>query len=277
MATFKVTFIFNEGRQGWSETWYKTPSGTGAGAIEARDSAITLAGLRKVLLGEGAQLEAIRVSNVAIRGDSLVYAFNLTTPSNPDRAADLPSNGMLARVEATDLYRRQMWLRGMRDEWIIRNIVTGEPIIPAALTAAFMAFNDELVARQWQLRVIDKEGPNFHEAMVTAIAAAGVYTNLAVAGFGGAAVGDEVRVHGFVGPDQVLLNKVFKILAADADGVTIPLLFASLTNPAANIQGKVASRVIVYKAITTSAIMRLAARKTGRAFFVPRGRRQVSR
>lgn len=275
MPTYKTTFIFNEGRQGWSETWYIEPAGTGAGIIEARDLAITLSGLRKTMLGEGAQLEALRVSDVAIRGDSLIHSFNLTTPANPDLAADLPSNGMLARVEAGALYRRQMWLRGMRDDWIIRNIVTGQPIVPPALNNAFTAFNDELVARQWRLRCIDKEAPNFHESPVTAIAAAGVNTALSVTGFAALVPGDEVRVRHFIGPDAALLNRVWKVLAADAASITIPLAFATLTNPATDLLGIVASRVIVYKPVTTSGILRLAGRKTGRAFFVPRGRRRV--
>lgn len=277
VATFKATFIFNEGRQGWSETWYSSGATTGATINDVYGDAVALSILRKQMLGEGATLEALRVSDIAIRGDSRFTEFFIPTPANQDLAADLPSNGMLARVEAGALYRRQMWLRGMRDEWIVRNIVTGVPIIPPALLAAFQAFNDELVARQWQLRVIDKSPPNFFDNPVTAIAADGILTRFTVLGFGAIPIGAEVRSHNWTGPDKAALNKVFKVVSADAIGVTINLAFATLTNPALDLTGMLASRIIVYKNITRSEILRLAARQTGRAFFVPRGRRRVKR
>lgn len=277
VATWKTTFIFNEGKSGWSETWYKTGASLSTTINNILTDALVLKGLRTPLLGQGCVLEAIRISDVAIRGDSKLWSAFLTAPTDQTQSADAAGFSMLCRVEAGSLYRRQQWLRGIRDDWLVRDIVTGQPIAPPALTTAYTAFRLQLINDHWQLRCIDKEAPNLIVSPITGFIADGTNTKVLAAGFAGVQVGDEVRVRGIVGPDAKALNKVWKVLAADAAGVTIGLPFASLIAPALDLLGKLQTRVVVYKDITDAEMLRLATRQTGRAFFVPRGRRPPKR
>lgn len=267
MPTFKITYVFNAHRYGWSETWYTTVS-THDIALQAAKS---VAPKRARLLGNGNVLEMARVSDVDIPQDSKVYFFGGDQAVQVDDA-DTPWNAILARVEAGPLYRRQCWLRGIPDSWIVLQSVNGINLPPGALNQAFNQFKIAILANGFALRVIDKSPPNGTPVDVTAIAnGAEGKVALSIAGIVGGP-GKEVRIKGFIGPDKFLLNGVHKIISNAGGVVTIDLDFNLLTNPAANVAGKGVSRVIIYAPIEDAILLRPAKKSTGRAFFVSRGR-----
>src|SRR5262245_14297741 len=124
MPTYQVTFIFNSERQGWAETFYFTGSSSDA----AMAAALPVGQARIKLLGNTHQLEAIRVSDVNILGDSKVDESlnNQNIITVPSGARDNVSSAVLGRATAEDKYRRQIWVRGMPDAYTQYDPATGK-------------------------------------------------------------------------------------------------------------------------------------------------------
>lgn len=120
MPFFKVNYFFKLDEAGWSETFY-TPDLADAGV--ALDRARTLVVPRVRLLANdhlasiNPRLAEVRVSDVAIQRDSLVFTVSPTDGVNATPVIDdavLPIfNSLLIRLEAGSLYRRQLYLRGI--------------------------------------------------------------------------------------------------------------------------------------------------------------------
>src|SRR5262245_37439972 len=159
MPTFQTTFIFNAERQGWSETFYWT----GTSADNAIANALPVGQARIGLLGNTVQLESIRVSDVAILGDSLTDETlnGQNTSVAAAGARDTVSNAVLGRATAENIYRRQIWIRGMPDAFIIYNPATGKSMLneSPAFIQAWNVWATALVGKGFQLRVIDKSTP----------------------------------------------------------------------------------------------------------------------
>lgn len=272
MATYKGTMIFNQGRAGWSESWYLQASSH----QQAADKLQTVGPTRMKLLGGGASIEYWRVSDVAILGDSAIVVTNEWALSTGVTSADEPWDAVYVRVEAGPLYRRQMWLRGIPDEWAgpAGGFPGGNPN-NSFLTGALDKFKAKAKAVPFQLRCIEKEGAGAVKTPITALAADGSGRTVMSVAVAQGAVGDEFRVREYTGPDKKLLNGVHKISAVGAGTVTVPLKFADLTDPNANAGGKATPRIIVYKDVTDIIPLRMAKRNTGRAFFLPVGRRKA--
>lgn len=109
MAVFACTMFFEIPNQntGWTETWYRNFNDSQAALL----AFTTVAAARGAILGSGANLVKIRVSDVAITGDSAEkrdIAFQ-KLPAD----CNFASVGWLVRYEATDLYRSERVIRGM--------------------------------------------------------------------------------------------------------------------------------------------------------------------
>ncbi len=272
MATYIGTTIFRQGGAGWSESWYLSASNHD----QALEKLQSIGPTRAKLLGGGAAVEYQRISDVAIKGDSKITVINEYALSSGVTAADEPWDAVYVRVEAGPLYRRQMWLRGIPDEWAgSAGGFPGTNPNNNFLSNAMDKFAAKLKAVPMQLKCIDKEGAGGTKTPITGLAADGSGRTVVSVAVSQGAVGDEFRISGYDGPDKAKLNGVHKIAAIGAGTVTIPLMFASLTAPAENAGGKAQPRIIVYKDVTNLIIMRMAKKSTGRAFFLPVGRRRA--
>jgi len=271
MPQYKLTLVFNQGRTGWTETWYAFKSNT-----EIMMTALkNVATYRQRLLGAGASIEYLRVSDVAILQDSTVQPITSWGSNSAPPSADQPWNAVYCRCEATDMYRRQVWLRGLPDEWI--DPAGDNPASPAVnppYNRPLLQFQNALINNGFQLRVINKEGSAGANTAITGISAGDAGRTRLAVGTAPGAVGDEFRVSQFTGPDKALLNGVKKIAGAGAGYVEIATPFSSLTAPASNVGGKSKPRQIAYREVTSLQAIRTAKRSTGRAFFLPVGRRK---
>jgi len=274
MPTFQCVTIFNQGKTGWSETWYWT----GSNYDQALTNLRGLATPRKGLLGSGATIEYLRVSDVAVKGDSQVQLVQEWGTSGDPPNADQPWNAVYVRCEAGPLYRRQVWLRGLPDEWIApAGSNPAKPELNADLAGALAKFRSALINRAFQLRVIQKDGAGGVQTPVTGITAGdGGRARIAV-GTPQGNVGDTFRMSDWSGPDKKLLNGVHKIAAVGAGYVEIGTKFSDLTSPAEDVGGKAKPRIFIYVTVEDLIQIRAAKRNTGRAFFSPRGRRKVAR
>lgn len=275
MATFLTTLIFNATKNGWSENWYWT----GADHASAQAAALVLASARQKLLAQGVILEAVRTSDVAILGDSVIaLAPAIPAAGKPALARDNASNAWLSRINAGALYRRQLWLRGIPDDWIEFNADGTPKPPPAALGKVFDAYVLALTKGPFQLKVIDK-GPGSPLTSILVVAA-DVPTGLTkvTANGHGLANFDFVRIKGAKGVNASLLNGVWQIQDVTANTFVIGLPAADLaTINYVTLSGKVQKRATTYVNVTSGVILRGGTRKTGRAFFVSPGRRRARR
>jgi hypothetical protein len=270
MPTYQLTTVFNQGKSGWSETWYCQASNHEQALTKLRN----VLPLRQGLLGGGASIEYVRVSDVAIKGDSQVQQLTNWSVSTSPTGADEPWDGVYVRAEAGPLYRRQMFLRGIPDTWAgPAGAFPGAPPLNASLTDAVQRWKASAINQGFQLRCTDKEGAGATKTPIDSIAAdAQGRVSFSIAANMGA-VNDRFIVSDYDGPDAKLLNGRWKILAKVGNIYSIKLRHAVLTNSAENTGGQGRPEVIVYKNLEEVIIIRMAKRSTGRAFFLPVGRR----
>lgn len=273
MATFKATFIFNFGKVGWSEVWYRESSNPD----EMLEIAKKLGGVRVRALATDVQLEYIRISDVAVAGDSLVAGigqWGTETTGDPDT----PWNSVYMRYESSSLYRRQFHWRGLPDDWVkpTGTNLNQDPW-DARFRTVYQAYTSSLKNNSWMMKVISKDPGDITPKNITGISADGQgRITFAVAGLTGD-VNDTFRVKFYNGPDKKLLNKVYTIVSNNGAAVVVPDKFADLSDPNANTGGKAIARITKYKIVTDGIPLRYAAKRTGRAFFVPAGRRSVKK
>lgn len=277
MANIQVTYIFNAGRQGWSETWYVQRDSLS----EAQLPVFDVGTARKGLLGKGATLEASRISDVDVFSDSLVDTTIGNTPasSTASLVRDNPSNAWLARVNSGTLYRRAMWLRGLPDAWVAFNSTTLLPILDPLLLSNFGLFATKVVQAGFRMRVLDKSGAT-PEKGITALAL-DIPTNritVTVPGHGYNAL-DKVRIRKCSGTNAKQVNGLYTVFAPTTNTFDIfPPTGKVFLGPITYAGGGVVRKQnITYPLISSLELIRPAKRDTGRAFFVPRGRRRVVR
>jgi len=116
---------------GWTETWYTPwPSGSYTALLALAKGYVAV---RKEMLGVGAFVEAVRVSDDEVFRDSLWYEFLkqkensssiFTTPVTD--GVDVPWTDLMCRVEAGPFKRRTFWVAGLPDEvtetWVTQGV-----------------------------------------------------------------------------------------------------------------------------------------------------------
>lgn len=267
---YQISLIFNQRKQGWTETWYVKDPESLSDAIAAGEF---LAIERRKLCGGNTNIEAIRASDEEVIGDSRLR--NLPWNDEPSDIADQAGAAILVRVEAGGLYRRSMWLRGCPDIWI----TTGggaAPNVGAGAITPVKKFIAALMSADIHacLKVGAKTGVGGTGLPVTGtdLSNDGGWTKVTVGGLG-AAIGEKILMKKWKGFDRKLLNRSYEVIDTSPTFVTINLSWTSLTAPELNYRGRIYSRNIQYSYVSSGTIVRAAIRKTGRAFFVPRGRR----
>lgn len=277
MANFQMTFIFNAQRQGWSELFYVAKDSHG----EAVATATAVGAKRKALLGSGTTLEAIRVSDVDLFNDSLVDFFLGLTP-DPSTALlvrDNPSNAWLVRAQAGTQYRRSVWLRGLPDAWISFTPATFLPVIDPLLQANFNAWATKVVAEGLRMRALDKSGSTPEKGITELALDVPTGTIIVTAPNHGYVALDRVRIRKATGTNAKQVNSLWTVFATTLNTFTIhpatgkiflgPIMYAG--------GGVVRKQTFIYPQLTALGLIRPAKKDTGRAFFVPRGRRRVVR
>lgn len=267
MPRYLCQGLFQFGARGWSEIYYVEKSSH----VAASNTFDTLMDSRRNLLGLGCSIIATRVSDVDIPGDSLVREVALLPPSN-NPVSDNPTNCWYTQIRSGNLYRRQLHLRGMPDDWLkMRD--TGTGILDGTLNFQYGGFRATIVANNFLMRVVLKGGVADTGSDVTGLAvnADGLLT--ITAGVLGVGPGDRVKMKGWTGPDAKELNLTFRVKSVAGNVVTTGFKVPPGFDLNANAGGKAFPRVKGWVGITDASLMRPASKRTGRAFFVPAGRR----
>lgn len=274
MPDFQCSMLFNAQKQGWSENWWLTAATHAA----AQTATLALAGARQLMLAKTVTIEAVRTSDTAVLGDSLV-ALAPSVPvggAAPALAKDNPGNAWLSRVNSGPQYRRQLWLRGAPDDWMVFDDVTGLAKIPDPLNKAFTAYMAVLTNKKFAIRALDKAQARTIIQTFTPDAPSGLIK--VTAPTHGLNELDQVRIKGALGIGTKILNGVFRIQGRTADTFLIPLPLAALAGVNyVTLSARVQKRAYLLQTVTDGVILRPGLRKTGRAFFVPRGRRRAQK
>lgn len=269
MPTYKGTILFNQSRHGWSESYYLEATGY----AEATTRMNEIAGARAQLMGKGNSIDAIRISDESILNDALLINPGSDAPTQ-DSATDTPWNAIYVRAQAGGQYRRQFHLRGVPDSWIVIDPDTGKATIPAVAKHAFDKWRTAMInlTPVVKLKVHLKEGAGVVIIGPPTAAAGGVFTKFNVPGVPGLATTPYVLLRKWRGPDKRVLNRRYDVISYNDPDLVLSLPFAALSEPAANFGGMLLRRIPGYADMTTLSLLRLAAKKTGKAFFVAPGR-----
>lgn len=271
---YKGEFIFKCQEQGWSETWYHQEDSTQAAYSNMR----AVAQARADCTGQHVILQAIRVSDEAIIGDSFLWQADWTT-SIPGKSlnnlpADLSETAWLARVEATSLYRRSLWLRGLPDAYTRRD-TAGQMLFDPNFKPAFDNLKIAMFDNNFRLKVLSKNKVTNLSGNVTGIAPVNPPANTLwdlTVGTAGYQQGDEVRIRGGKGSGLEPFRGIFTIQSVTPP-TTVTIRLATVTaQPVILAFPNITKRTYEYPKITSVTPLRVRSRKTGRAFFVPRGR-----
>lgn len=271
MAFWKIGFIFNSGRNGWTETWYMEASQI----AEVTPAALNFATQRQRLCGKFATIEAIRVVSEA---KPKIHVINPTqfVASSGELASDTPWNAVLARVSTTDrMYQRNVTLRGVMDK-VIERAIDGSfnPAGASEIDTPWDAVMQSARLNKIRFKSRQKTGEGATERDATAFnkdAAGNITVN--VAGYPGG-VGSSVSFSGVNGPGvSDFFRGQHKVRAYAAGLMTLETKVPADVAPADWTNGKVRSVLPEYPLVSVGVILRPTKRSTGRAFFVTRGRR----
>lgn len=169
MAYYLITYNFSQGPFGWSEKFNMLASSFQAAIDASADNTILAA--RQALLGAAAAaggysatLNSVRISDVAVKRDSVVRVVNAQGAASPTNdTADIPNTCLVVRMNLSSdpngvgsLYRRTLYLRGFPDGLVSNG---GKYTPTAGWVTAFTLWVNLLRDRSFGTIVSSKEEP----------------------------------------------------------------------------------------------------------------------
>lgn len=258
---YRLQWFFTQNKWGWSETHAINVGDINLAFTRGEDYVTNRVGM----LGSQAFIRYIRASDVAISGDARVKS--IATNSQQGKLAgdsDIPNTSIDIRLDATDVQRRTMYLRGQPDD-VVRG---GGIFTPSA------DFN--LAYGQWRQWMLTQSGlgmvhldRNVARRDITSVAVAGGVTTVTTAVAHTYGTLDKIRIRGGFG--MVGLNGIWTIQ------VTSPTTFILIgAAPVGTYIGGATSQLRLYTFTPYSRIeiIRATRRNTGGPFDRPVGRRR---
>jgi len=273
MPFFKVTFLFNQSRHGWSETWYREASLL----RDVRVPAAQVAASRSRLLGVGSLIEAYRITSVDKPYRKLLTKFTAPESFNVDPTDQAPA-AILARLHDSELiYDRLVTLRGCPDVEITIDEAGNPTVVDALYEQRWQDFVTTLKQQGFRWKARGKTGAGGTLINVTDIVINGAgRLAMAIPGLS-TDVNGYFELTGFTGPAAAVVNGRHQVRAKDGNQVetnTTPPVGTTLIGLEL---GKARAITVEYPTPETGVILRPGKRDTGRAFFVSRGRRKASK
>ena len=297
MPTAKVTFFYEYGTYGWSESlWHPYTSDL----IECSTDAEAYGQARMKISGSGVYLQAIRFSDDIVYRDSKYdpksyFASNpgQPNPSSPNEGAVVivappagldpqpvanPYDAVQVRMEGGSLYRREMMVRGLPQNIMSPNF---GPVIQGVYAQAFTAWSN-LFKTTWQFRAKNRSGGNSLVPVVGVVPAVGNLPAGVLCANPTVAAGNYVQLLGFRNYQGVRGKYYVQSVAAPggiggAFSVVYLIGFTSIQITNANGYIQLLSTAggtpqPSYQSITAVRVIGQTHRKTGRPFEGPRGR-----
>lgn len=269
MARNRAIFFFeDDAGYGWSEGIYNQ----GADLTTTLANAVRLLPLRVRLLGTGARLTMIRVSDDEVKRDSRVYIVppgdqaNTATHSDPHDNANLC---ILLRLEASDpIARRSLYLRGFADKYCASGVFAPD----AAFTAAFNRWKAAIKADNWALKIKTGVYPAINISGFQQVPGENFIT-VTTAGNHNFEQGLKVIFSGAKGPGVPRgTQQVLSVPTATSFRVSTTQMLGTPT-----AYGTVRRQDYALTPCTDVQVVRVSRRATGRPSSSPRGRRSARR
>lgn len=290
----KVVFFFGQGKWGWTETYYWSASSTTL--AQAQAAAITLAASRSQLLGLGATLEAIRISDTTGKARPILDTTGVwnSTPGSIGSFVSSPWTALLIGISAgnpnTTTYKRSIMLRGVSaEESTWNSLQPTNPTLMPRIKNKLTAFLRILGATSssgnpsaWCIQGNQRDTTENPKIPVTVIEVE-TLTNRFIVGLAGVPAvgfkqGTQIVVSGSKGEGTKGLNGRAYIAAISGVNYTLTSV-QRCPNETVEFKGNVQAQAVVptYAPIYAGNFERYVSRDTGRAFFVTRGRRSSPR
>jgi hypothetical protein len=274
MARFKVTMFFREGANGWTESWYTSESYDSTSAMTAL---LDVAMQRMLMLGQGAYVDAVRVSETDRLRAAVTRQLN-AMPVTATGYADYPSAAIIGEVRGDDPYKKVYYLRGFPDDWVVKGAAGGDPEVVAG-KSLFKDYCSKLNQHEFQFKVTQKGGIIGLGVEIKGFKA-GPDNLIVTAPALGAAEGARVSIKKVKAPSSEMgrrVNKTFKVLAVAGDDYTLQTPIAFHPDFARYAGGKAFLKIPDFTTVSQGDLQRPGERRAGRIFFVPRGRRSAKR
>lgn len=273
MAQFRVAFIFEYGKTGWSEIWYRQASDPPSAA------SFTSAQIAKFMLirNDQAMLRAVRVNDVAVPRSSFLQIYNATNVnlSNPVEGTGEPSQvAILAYVTTVTGGKRPLLLRGLGDLEIERD-TAGNPIWNAAVLANLASYNNAAKLMGLQVQTLSPASNLNPDRPISQFAPVTGDTNSTLVTFSGLAMPDNGRVifHKVSRNDLPGMQGVLPYVVMAPTQIKVPIIWR---NAAPLLPGGASTlRLVQYTYSTVDQILPedVRSKKTGRPSLLARGRR----
>ena len=275
-----MSFLFNGLDRGFSETWgYNSTADIQA---SDRQQIRVFAQLRTALCAPQWRCVAARIVDTSQLRVSELLSLEVSSKAGPfPQNADVPSTAWLLRATAANGAKRQVWLRGGDDEWITFDAVANRFIVSPELLkrvdkwkALFFPIPGEGLS-PWTIGRIGRSAQAGTDTQaVTAINTDALNRPTLTVAAAPWTADENIIVSGFKKPWSYL-NGTYTPAAWQKAGLVVTLMKPVLgTFIAANFAGvRVRRRTVTLIRLNALDFVRAGSRRTGRAFFVPVGRR----
>lgn len=158
MANYKVTYHMTQFNLGWRYIFYSS----GADAKGVADAAFANRNKLVALHNNNVLLSSIHAANVDAT-DRDFYKINTEDSTQSNRfiagAPDVSQTSALYTLRSETTRSRKIWLRGLRDDAVIRSDGTGASRPSPAFTRRVTAFVVSLATNNYQMRYIESPTP----------------------------------------------------------------------------------------------------------------------
>lgn len=272
--TLKLNFFYNQGRQGWSETYYH-PS-TNPQAVTAGFKPTFLRSLVS-FRAQGTSLYAVRARDVNSPFKSFTQlidgGYKGNTIPTGDVGPDVVSTTCVVKLSSDVGTKRRLFLRGMNDAYVLRDVAGNDTFLGVFRTAVVKMLSqlrgEGLLIRS---QVVPPEGAlAYVRVSLLSPVEAGTQTRLSytpVFGFQ-PAVGMRIILRGFSSRDLPHFPRV-AIVTAFEDVLPVSNLSIKYKLPGGVSVGpenmKMGNLLYAYQPITEYSFERFSSHKTGRPF-----------
>jgi hypothetical protein len=177
--------------------------------------------------------------------------------------------------------KRQVWLRGIRDDWV-RRLTSNECVweVPVGLVTAWDNFKAFILLNQqdlWAMKIMDNDGAAsvIHNITGLSLDAGGSHYLVTTSTPHAFTAGQRVRMRGIKGANVERARGYVKVREV-VSPTSFTINRTALTAPAVSYDGGGTARILRYKyeRITFMERVRVSKRDTGRAYFARRGARR---
>lgn len=273
MPNYRVTFFFESGQSGWTESYYRVTANHQQAMNAARGLFLTR---RLGMTGSNVNCQAIRVTDPDPPRDTLLETVNANNPQNP--RGDYPGLGVHVRLSAGPQYWREQIFRGPPDSWMVYSEALGLFTYTADWQLNFQQFEIQLVNAGWSLRVFDRVGVPAVKVVDVDREPAASLAIITTDGAHGLVIGQTVALTGIVGRIGVNGQTIrrptghYQVITTPT-GTTFGVLQSLPSDYVYSHGGTSRAVTYAYPVISRADVREPRTRRPGRAFFVPAGRR----